>query len=92
MTSRSISSISFVGQWLIVREVKTQIIRRNNRTSLLHVRSQNFTQRGMHQVGRGVIASRCIALFDINFSRNSIADFKSAFFNFDFVNDQTLRR
>ena len=75
-----------------MREVETQISRRNNGTGLLHVRSQNFTQRGVHQVSRGVIASRRVALFDVDFSRDDIANLKTPFLDFDLVDDQTLRR
>jgi hypothetical protein len=46
----------------------------------------------MHQVCGRVITTRSITLFDVDFSRDGIANVEAAFFKFDFVNDQTLRR
>ena len=81
-----------VSQWLIMTEVETQIIRRDHRARLLDVRAQNLAQRRMHQVRRCMIASRRVALFDVNFSSDSVANFQGSFFDFDLVNDQTLSR
>ncbi len=67
-------------QRLVVREVETQVSRRDHRARLLHVCSQNFTQRGVHQVRRSVIASRRIALLDVDFGRDDIADFETRLF------------
>ncbi len=71
-------------------KVKTQIVRRDNWARLLYVRAQHFTQRRMHQVRRRVIASRGIALFDVDFSRDCVANFQGALFNLDLMNDQAL--
>ena len=54
--------------------------------------TQDFTQSRMNQMRGRVIPSRSIALFDIDFSRDRVADFQSSFFNIDLVNDQTLSR
>src|SRR5215218_544697 len=54
--------------------------------------SQHLTQRRMHQVCRGVIASRCVALLDVDVSRNGISNLKTPLLNFDLMYDQTLRR
>ncbi len=79
-------------QRLIVVEVKTQIAWRYNRTGLLDVCSQDFTQCSVHEVGRGVIAASGIALFDVDFSGNCVTNLQRTFFNFHFVNNQTLHR
>src|SRR5262244_4137899 len=54
------------------------------------MRAQDFTQSRMHQMCRGVIAPRRIALLDIDFRCDRVADFDCTFFNFDLMNDQTL--
>ena len=59
---------------------------------MLHVRSQNFTQRGVHQVGSRVVSPRGVALLNVNFSGHYIANFQTAFFNLYFMDDQTLCR
>src|SRR6185436_5480570 len=66
--------------------------RRHDRSGLLHVCTQNLTQRRMHQVRSGVVASRRVTLLDVDFSRHRIANLKTSFLDFDLVNDQTLRR
>src|SRR6185295_11825338 len=76
---------------LEVRKVKTQIRRGNNRSGLLHVCSQNLTQRGVHQVCRSVIASRRITLLDVDVSRDRITNLETSFLDFDLMDDQTLR-
>ena len=61
-------------------EVETQIVWRHYRAGLLDVRSQNFAQRRVHQVRRRVIASRGVALLDVDFSRNRVANFQAFLF------------
>ena len=39
-----------------MRKVEAQVIGRDERAGLLHVRAENVAQRGVHQVRRGVIA------------------------------------
>src|SRR5918993_21866 len=73
-------------------EVEPQIIWRYHRPCLLHMRSQNFTQRGMHQVRCRMVAPRGVSLLDVNFSGHDIANFQTAFSNLYFVDDQTLCR
>ena len=73
-------------------EIKTQISGRHHGPCLLYVRPEHFTQGGMHQVSGRVIAACGIALLNINFRNNGIADFQGPFLDFDFVNDQPLRR
>ena len=47
----------FVGYRGEVGEIEAQIIRRDQRASLFDVSSENLAQRGVEQVGRGVMAA-----------------------------------
>jgi len=80
------------GQWLIMTEVKTQIVGRYNRARLFDMRPQHFAQRCVHQVRRRVIASRCVAFFNIDFRRNDVPNLQSSLFNPDLMNNQPLGR
>ena len=44
----------------------------------------------MNQMRGCVITSRRVALFDVDFSRDDVADVQNPFVNFDLVDDQAL--
>src|SRR5215217_5493115 len=75
-----------------MREVETQIARRHNRTSLLHMGAKNLTQSSVHQVCRSVVPACSVAFFHIDFSRNYIPNLQSSLLDFDLMHDQTLGR
>ena len=54
--------------------------------------AQDFTQSRMGQVRRRVIAPRRVALLNIDFSSDIVANLQSSFLDFNLVNDQTLSR
>ena len=55
-----------------MREVETQVVRRNDRACLLDVCPKHFAQRSVKQMRRRVIASRCIAFLHVNLRRHFI--------------------
>ena len=79
-----------VGQRLVMRKIKPQIIRRDDRTGLLDVRSENFLERRVNKMRRRMISSGRVAFFNVNRRRYRISDFYRAFFDFRFMQNQTL--
>ena len=57
-----------------MREIESQIIRRDNRTGLFYVRSQYFFQSCVNKMRRGVIPPGSVALFDIDRRDNEVAN------------------
>ena len=60
-TRRSMRLQLVGGHRLEVREVEAQAVRRHQRALLLHMRAQDFAQRGVQQVRGGVIAADVVA-------------------------------
>ena len=77
---------------LEVREVETQIVGRDDRPRLLHMRPQHLAQSRVHQVRRRMIPPRRIPLLHIHPRRDHLANFQTPLFDFDLMNDQPLRR
>ena len=70
-----------------VREIEAQMIGRDERAGLLHVRAENVAQRGVHQVRRGVVAHVARAANGIGHGGDAIADVE-IFFRDDSVRDE----
>ena len=56
-----------------VRKIETQARGLDERTGLLHVRSQNISQRSVHQMRAGVIALDVLAPSAVSIARDAIA-------------------
>ena len=59
--SRSISRELLGRDRLVMAEVEAQPIGRDERTRLLHVRTEHLAQRPVQDVGRGVVAADAVA-------------------------------
>ena len=71
-----------------VREIEAQMIGRDERAGLLHVRAENVAQRGVHQVRGGVVAHVARAALGIGDGGDAVADVQ-IFFGDDAVRDQS---
>ena len=74
-----------------VREIEAQMIGRDERAGLLHVRAENIAQRGVHQVRRSVIAHVARAALGIGDRGDAVAHVQ-IFFGDDAVRDQPCDR
>ena len=54
--------------------IEAQMIRRDQRAGLAHVVAQHLTQRGVQQMGRGVVARRVVAAAALHNGLHAIAD------------------
>ncbi len=68
----------FVGHSGEVREVKAQMIGRDQRSRLLHVLAQHFAQSGLQQMRGGVIAHGGLANFGVDHGVDLVARHESA--------------
>ena len=71
-----------------VRKIEAQMIGRDERAGLLHVRAENIAQRGVHQVRGRVVAHVARAALGIGDGGDAVADVQ-IFFRDDAVRDQS---
>ena len=74
-----------------MRKIEAQVIGRDERAGLLHVRAENVAQGGVHQVRRGVVAHVARAANGIGHGGDAIADVE-IFFRDDSVRDEAADR
>ena len=74
-----------------VRKIEAQMIGRDERAGLLHVRAENIAQRGVHQVRRGVVAHVARAADGIGDGGDAVADVE-IFLRDDSVRDESAHR
>ena len=74
-----------------VREIEAQVVGRDERAGLLHVRAENIAQRGVHQVRRGVVAHVARAARGVGDGGDAVAHVQ-VFFGHDAMRDQPADR
>ncbi len=74
-----------------MREIEAQMIGRDERAGLLHVRAENVAQRGVQQVRRGVVAHVARAALGIGDGGDAVA-YAQIFFGDDAMRDQAADR
>ena len=75
-----------------MREIKSQITRCNDRSSLFYVRAEYFFKRRVNEVRGSVISSRRVAFLLVDDRRNRVANLERASFYPGFVKDDARDR